>query len=229
MSGDTISFQQGALAVFDGDTPDTLKKLSRFIPFRFNPETLSRQISIEQAEGQSTQTSSSGGGGEGAGEQGADADSGSLKESFSVLLRFDLAFREEHGSDMPVEYGILPEVSALEDLMYPVESPTDLPSDGGESNRARSRRPLVLFIWGERRIVPIKITGMTVNETLFNNRLYPVRAEVELSLEMLGEGDASNNTRVSSALKFTSDNRRKMSRIYLKSTFSQGSKVNLPN
>jgi len=231
MADDRISFQQGALAVFDGDTAEDLKSLSRFIPFRFNPEELSRQLSIEQAQGQGAQpaTGAAASAGDGSSaDQGADADSGSMKEVFTVLLRFDLAFREEQSSNMPVEFGVLPEISALEDLMHPVESATDQPSDGSEPTRARGRRPLVLFIWGERRVVPVKIVGMAINETFFNGQLYPTRAEVEISFETLGEGDARDNTRVSSSLKFTADNRRKMARIYLETTSSQGSNVNLP-
>lgn len=229
MAEDRISFQQGALAVFDGDTAEDLTALSRFIPFRFNPEELSRQLSIEQAQGQGAQPAGGGSADGNSADQGADADSGSLKEAFTVLLRFDLAYREERSSSMPVEYGVLPEISALEDLMHAAETTTDQPSDGSEPTRARGRRPLVLFVWGERRVVPVKIVGMAINETYFNGQLYPTRAEVELSLETLGEGDARDNTRVSSSIKFTADNRRKMARIYLDTTASQGGQINLPN
>jgi hypothetical protein len=232
MAEDRISFQQGSFAIFEGDTPDQLQTIARFIPFRFNPEQLSRQLSIEQAQGQGAQPATgdaASGSDQNSADQGADADSGSLKEAFSVMLRFDLAYREETRSSMPLEFGVLPEISALEDLMHPVESASDQPSDGGEPTRARGRRPLVLFVWGERRVVPVKITGMTITEQFFNGQLYPTRAEVEVSLETLGEGDARDNTRVSASLKFTADNRRKMSRIYLDTTADQGRNVNLPN
>ncbi len=233
MADNTISFQQGALAVFDQEASGEAGAIARFLPFRFNPEDLSRQLSIEQAQGQGAQPGggAAGSSGEGnAADQGADADSGSLKEAFSVVLRFDLAYREEHANaNMPVEFGILPEISALEDLMHPVESVTDQPSDGSEPTRARGRRPLVLFVWGERRVVPVKIIGMAINEQFFNGQLYPTRAEVELSFETLGEGDARDNTRVASSLKFTADNRRKMARIYLDTTASQGANINLPS
>lgn len=230
MVDDTLSFQQGALAVFDQDASGEAGAITRFLPFRFNPEDLSRQLSIEQAQGQGAQPGGGGSDDGNAADQGADADSGSLKEAFSINLRFDLAYREEHASaNMPVEFGILPEISALEDLMHPVESTTDQPSDGSEPTRARGRRPLVLFVWGERRVVPVKIIGMTINEQFFNGQLYPTRAEVEVSFETLGEGDARDNTRVASSLKFTADNRRKMARVYLDTTASQGANINLPS
>ncbi len=225
---ETINFVKGAFAVYEpGREPGDATAMARFIPFRFNPEGLQRQLALEQAQG----AASAGGAGatsDAAGEQSADAASGTLKESFSILLRFDLAEREDPGSTMPVEFGVLPEIAALEDLLHPVESDADAPSDDSTPVRPRGQLPLVLMVWGERRVVPVRITGMTINESLFNGRLYPVRAEVEVSLEVLGEAEARDNTRVRASLDFTAANRRKMARIYLDSTADQGTNVNLP-
>ncbi|QFG36309.1 hypothetical protein BDE18_4048 [Paracoccus pantotrophus] len=223
---DVINFTQGAFAVYD---PDDTAVMSSFIPFRFNPESLTRQLQLEQAQGAEggAEPGAQGAGGS-SGEQGADASSGTLKESFSVVLRFDLADRVEAHSSLPVEFGVLPEISALEELLYPVESETEAPSDGSEPVRARGRRPIVLFIWGERRVVPVKITGMAIAETFFNGKLYPVRAEIEVGLEVLGEVEARDNTRVQSSLNFTAANRRKMARLYLDTTADQGTSINLP-
>ncbi|MDT1061996.1 hypothetical protein RM190_09025 [Paracoccus sp. CPCC 101403] len=226
---DQINFVQGAFAVYN---PDDTSVMSGFIPFRFNPETLTRQLQLEQAQGGADKGATPGaqGAGQGgtSGEQGADASSGTLKESFSVLLRFDLAEREETRSSLPIEFGVMPEISALEELLYPVESESEAPSDGSEPVRARGRRPIVLFVWGERRVVPVKITGMSIAETFFNGKLYPVRAEIEVGLEVLGEAEARDNTRVSSSLGFTGANRRKMARLYLDTTADQGTSINLP-
>jgi hypothetical protein len=224
---DSINFKSGAFAVYEPDDPSTL---SRFIPFRFNPETLSRELSMEKGEGSGAPTGAGGGkaGGKEADEQGADANAGTLKESFSVLVRFDLADRAERGSSLTTEYGILPEISALEDLLYPGESATDHPSDGTEAVKARAKLPTVLLLWGEKRVMPVQITGMTINETMFDNRLYPVRAEIEVSLQVLGDTDARDNTRVRSALDFTGSNRRSLAKMFLENTAAEGSNVNLP-
>jgi hypothetical protein len=221
---DTVTFTKGAFAVFN---PDDTAVMSSFIPFRFNPEALTRQLALEQAQGGAA--GAQGGEGEGSeGEQGADASSGTLKETFSVLLRFDLAERVEAVSTLPLEFGVMPEISALEELLYPMESEAEAPSDGTEPVRARGRRPLVLFIWGERRVVPVKITGMAISETFFNGKLYPIRAEIEVGLQVLGDAEARDNTRVKSALGFTGANRRKMARLYLDTTADQGTSINLP-
>lgn len=221
----TVNFTQGAFAVFN---PDDTTLMSSFIPFRFNPEALTRQLALEQAQGGGAGATPGAQGEQGPGERGADASSGTLKETFSVLLRFDLAERVEAKSTLPLEYGVMPEIAALEELLYPVESETEAPSDGSEPVRARGRRPLVLFIWGERRVVPVKITGMAIAETFFNGKLYPVRAEIEVGLEVLGEAESRDNTRVKSSLDFTAANRRKMARLYLDTTADQGTSINLP-
>ena len=235
---DTVNFTRGAFAIYE---PDNTKDLARFIPFRFNPETLTRQLGFQQAQGSGSQASpGASSDAVASGEQGADAALGTLKETFSVLLRFDLAEREEaRGSRARMiaeeilnqdllDLGVLPELSALEDLMHPAESKAQEPSDGSEPVDARARMPLVLFLWGERRVIPVKITGMAIAETLFNSKLYPVRAEVEVSLEVLGEKEARDNTRVRASLGFTAANRRKMARIYLDTTANQGTNINLP-
>jgi hypothetical protein len=220
---DTVNFTQGAFAIYE---PDDTALLSRFIPFRFNPEGLTRQLALEQA--QAGGSAAAPGSTEAQGEQGADAGSGTLKESVSVLLRFDLAERVASLSALPVEYGVMPEIAALEDLLHPAETEAEAPSDGSEPVRARGRLPLVLFIWGERRVMPVKITGMTIAESLYNAKLYPIRAEVEVSLELLGDAEARDNTRVRGALDFTAANRRKMARLYLDNTAAQGTSINLP-
>ena len=222
---ETVNFTKGAFAIFN---PDDTAVMASFIPFRFNPESLTRQLQVEQAQDSGSAATGAAAPEGGAGEQGADASAGALKETFSILLRFDLAEREETKSSIPVDFGVLPEISALEELMHPTESETEAPSDGTEPVRARGRRPLVLFVWGERRVVPVKITGMAIAETFFNGKLYPIRAEVEVGLEVLGEAEARDNTRVRSSIDFTSANRRKMARLYLDTTADQGTNVNLP-
>ena len=69
---DTVTFTKGAFAVFN---PDDTAVMSSFIPFRFNPEALTRQLALEQAQGGAA-GAQGGEGEESEGEQGADASSG---------------------------------------------------------------------------------------------------------------------------------------------------------
>lgn len=221
---DSVNYLRGAFVAYEpGGYPDR----KRTIPFRFNPEGLSRQLSVEQGEegAAGTEAGASGAANSTPGEQAADASSGSLKESFSVLVRVDAADRVEGADRLPVELGVLPEIAALEDLLHPVESEADAPADGTEPTRARPQRWTVLFVWGRKRVYPVRITGMTVNETDHNAELNPVRAEIDVALEVLGETDARDNLAVSSALDFTSSNRRQLARQFFDETASQSANV----
>lgn len=220
---ETVNYLRGAFIAYEpGGYPDR----KRVIPFRFNPESLSRQLSVEQGEGGGSGTETTPEGASDApSEQGADASSGSLKEAFSVQIRLDYADRVEVASDLPPELGIAPEIAAIEELLQPVESESEAPSDGTEAVQARPRRWTVLFIWGRKRVYPIRITGMTINETSHNSKLNPVRAEIEVAAEVLGEADARDNLAVSSALEFTASNRREMAQDFYERTQSQSSNI----
>jgi hypothetical protein len=45
--------------------------------------------------------------------------------------------------------------------------------------------PLVLFVWGAGRILPVRVTDLTINELLYNPTLSPTHAEAQLSLRVL--------------------------------------------
>lgn len=215
-----IRYRRAAFIAYEpGGYPD--KK--RVIPFRFNPETLSRQLTIEQGEsGQGTEGAEPSGGGA-ATEQNANASSGPLKQSFNVLARFDFADRYEASKEPAEEHGVAPEIAALEDLMYGYQSESSHKDDGSEPVKQSPQRPTVLFVWGPKRVWPVRITAMTINETVFNTELNPVRAEIEVSLEVLGEADAKDNRAVSTALEFMEAHRKKMADLFKNTTASQTS------
>ncbi|MDB4927879.1 MAG: hypothetical protein JWM10_363 [Myxococcaceae bacterium] len=218
-----INYLRGAFIAYQPDAQPNAEQ--RVIPFRFNPESLSRQFSIEQGyspmstEGAGSKTSGSAKG------VAADATSGVARQTFSVQVRFDFADRHELTIALDPTLGILPELSALEGLMLPWESPADARGDAREPVRPRQQRPEVLFVWGFKRVLPVRITGMTINETFFNASLNATRAEVEVQLAVLGDADAENNRRVKGALAFTESKRQDMARLYLATSALQGTRI----
>lgn len=215
------SYLRGAFIAYE---PDGYPDQKRVIPFRFNPESLARQVSVEQ--GQQQQGAGTAPAGDSAqAEQGADASEGALKHSFNVLIRLDLAERHQAATNLPVELGVAPEIAAIEDLMYPAEAESEAASDGTEPVHARPRRPTVLFIWSRKRVYPVRIAGMTITESVFNAELNPVRAEIDVSLEVLGNEDASDNAAVSSGLTFTDGKRRELARMFLDNTADQSTSI----
>lgn len=220
---DPVNYLRGAFIAYEpGGYPNGDK---RVIPFRFNPETLSRSFQVEQGKSGSGTEGASRSGGGGRGAQSADASSGTVKQTFTVQVRFDFDDRGDAASNLPPELGIYPELSALEGLLYPAASPSDASSDGREPVKPRQQRPTVLFVWGKKRVLPVRITGMTINETRFNTELAPLRAEVDVQLEVVSDADAKDNKAVADALAFTASKREEMAKKFLDTTASQGTTI----
>ncbi len=223
-TSDDLKYLRGAFIAYDpGGYPDDAGK-KRMIPFRFNPEGLSRSLTVEQAQG-GQGTEGAGGGASSQSEQSADAASGTLKESFSVTIRLDFADRHHEASGLDPALGLLPELSALEDLLYPAPTDSAEARDGREPVQQRAARPTVLFVWGRKRVYPVRITGMTVNETLHDSQLVPTRAEIEVALEVVPESEARDNRAVQDALAFQAENRRRWSQMFLDGAAQQNTNV----
>jgi hypothetical protein len=101
--------------------------------------------------------------------------------------------------------GVYTRLAALEMLQYPTGSVTAglLGSVTAASNAAglaasvsgtdsqpsqtvpESQVPVVLFVWGPQRIVPVRITALTITERLYDGVLNPVHAEAQITLRVL--------------------------------------------
>jgi hypothetical protein len=68
----------------------------------------------------------------------------------------------------------------------------------------------VLFVWGPGRIVPVRVTGLTVTERIYDRILNPTHAEAQLQLRVLTDDE----------LKHDSDTLAKVARAA--NTYSQG-------
>jgi hypothetical protein len=88
--------------------------------------------------------------------------------------------------------GIYPTLSALELLLYP-SSATTLRNAGqaaaGVLDILPPEAPMVLFVWGVERVVPVRLESFSVTEEAHDALLNPVRAKVELSMQVLSTHD----------------------------------------
>lgn len=216
------SYKRAALVVYD---PDGGAQPSRVIPFRFNPEGLTRELSVESSEDQTSQGS---GQSQSSDDGASDSGGGDLKQTMTVVMRFDFEDRGEVSETLPEELGVAPEVAAVEDLVHPVSSESDAPNESSPEKQRRPQRPTVLFVWGQRHVFPVRITNMIITEMLHNAELYPVQAEIELSFEVLGEQEASEVAAVDSALKHNARERTELARRFLEQTSAQGTAGDLP-
>ena len=54
--------------------------------------------------------------------------------------------------------------------------------------------PLTLFVWSKQRVVPVRITDLSVTEEAFDSNLNPIRAKVSLGLRVLSVDDLGFRT-----------------------------------
>ena len=52
----------------------------------------------------------------------------------------------------------------------------------------------VLFVWGPGRIVPVRVTALTVTERLYDKFLSPTKAEVQITLRVLTDDELKHDT-----------------------------------
>lgn len=224
MTGFEISYARAAFIAYEPrGYGDPSKR--RFIPFRFNPEGLSRTVNVQGGQKPPGVESGRGASPPPSGEASADGGAATVQESFTVHIRLDYADRDPGLTTLSDAYGIAPEIAAIEDLMYPAPSAADASSDGTEAVRAASPRPTVLLVWGRRNVVPVRIMSLKIDETVYNTALNPVRAEIEAALQVLGEAEARADVAVRSALDKLTTDRRNLAKMYYGNTSAQGSNI----
>lgn len=174
---------KGALIRFDAAT---LIPVPNLIVFQYNPESLTRKLSPwyvkeDRRDPRITDTL---------------AEPFDPEETLSLKLDLDAADALEEPDTHPLAVlsGVADRIAAIEMLLYPTQSEGlllgALNSLAGVRKAdvvPRNKVPVVLFFWGPGRIVPVRITGFSVNETAYSPTLYPIRAEATLNLRVLDE------------------------------------------
>jgi len=120
---------------------------------------------------------------------------GAPSETIDLEARFDATDGLESGSVMTGTMGIRPQLSALELFAYPslisVAKDTLLRSMGTVGAVAvPAARTLLIF--GMTRIVPVRITSISITEELFDSNLNPIRASASLSMEVVSYSSVSD-------------------------------------
>jgi hypothetical protein len=188
-------FLKGALVSF---MPTVVAAVPNVVVFQYNPETITHTWS-------SAPPAASAG-------QDPLAVMGVPGEQFSFTLSLDSDNTIADGNTNPVgarlaeASGVYPRLAALEMLQYPSGAFTGgllgtvsaaasaaaaaaSTAATGSSAQAQpvpqSDVPTVLFVWGPQRIVPVRVTALTITEKLYDGLLNPTHADVQITLRVL--------------------------------------------
>ena len=152
----------------------------RIIALQYNPDTLTRTFQI----------------------RGVGPDSGDhlealrLKgppvETIKVEAEIDATDALEGNDAQTVDAGLHPLIAALETIVYPSSqhlAANHAEAQSGSLEIAPEMAPLPLFVFGPKRIVPVRITELSITEEAFDATLNPIRARLSLSLRVLTVDD----------------------------------------
>ncbi|WP_049657835.1 hypothetical protein [Kitasatospora sp. MY 5-36] len=149
----------------------------RVVVLQFNPDSLERSLAPQVA------------GADGSGDR---TEALRLKGPAVESWKFTAELDATDQLDVPAPNGIHPQLATLELLVQPT-------SDQVRANQALAslgtlevtpiEAPLTLFTWGGKRILPVRLTELTITEEAFDIDLNPIRAAVAIGLRVLTVSD----------------------------------------
>lgn len=184
------------------------------IVFQYNPESMTRTLEVWNQNG----GGGSGAESSASNDTSHTAQPFDPPESFTLALELDAADALEKPDSHPVAFisGVADRIAAMEMLLYPqgdsllggllgsisgslsvgagVGGGSGIggalsSAGGGIQPVPRGTVPVVLFVWGPGRIVPVRLTSFSVEEQAYSPLLYPIRAKVSLGLKILTPKD----------------------------------------
>jgi hypothetical protein len=164
---------KGAIVGIDKTNP-----LASVIIFQYNPAKMTRTLSTgNNSEGTTSEVTRV---------------SGAPQETIQLDIEIDATDQLERAESTAVSMGIYPQLSALEMLLYP-KSISIIANAAlmatGTLGIVPPESPLTLFIWGIKRVVPVRLTRFTINEEAYDTKLNPILAKVTLDMRVLSYND----------------------------------------
>ena len=162
--------------------------VQRVINLQYNPETLTRSLQPQTTGGDSSDRSE------------PLRFKGPPVETFKLDAAIDatdqLEFPDQNQNT--VQFGIQPQLAALEMILYPASSALQSNNSLASSGTLEilpMQAPLTLFVWSKNRVVPVRLTEFSITEEAFDTTLNPIRAKVSLGMKALSVNDLSFDTK----------------------------------
>jgi len=158
---------------------DLFNPLASVVVFQYNPDTMTRRL---EPRGVSAD-----------GERGeAFRLAGPPKETITLAMEIDATDQLAEANPLAIVSGISPTLAALEMMLYPKSAQVlinTLAAAFGTVEILPAEGPMVLFVWGPTRVLPVRLTSLSITEEAFDTLLNPTRAKVDLTLGVLSYND----------------------------------------
>lgn len=113
-------------------------------------------------------------------------------ETIKCTAEIDATDQLETGDINAINFGIQPQLAALELLLYPPSVrliANEVLTLLGTLEILPMESALTLFVWSKTRIMPVRITDIDITEEAFDPQLNPIRAKVSLGMRVLNVND----------------------------------------
>jgi hypothetical protein len=164
----------GAIVSIDITSP-----VPQVISFQYNPDSMTRTLQAQNIGGEGNRTE-------------AYRLKGPPIETISLDAEFDATDQLAQQDPIAVSMGIYPQLSALEIILYPksalVIANTALAALG-TIEIIPPMAPFTVFIWGAKRVLPVRLTDFRIAEEAYDTNLNPIRAKVSLGMRVMTYDD----------------------------------------
>jgi hypothetical protein len=192
---------RGGIVLLDPDKFTVLP--DGILVLQYNPDTLTRSFKIKGAD-------------EGGDRSEALRLTGPPVETIKLDAEIDAADQLEKADANTLRYGIFPQLSALESLVYPnsrnLQNNNTL-AQQGTLEIMPILAPFTLFVWSANRIAPVRITELSITEEAFDPALNPSRAKVSLGMRVLTIDDLNFGDRSGSLYMSYQQQKESMTRL----------------
>jgi hypothetical protein len=156
--------------------------IQRIVSLQYNPDALTRSLQVQAY------------GADGRDRSEALRLKGPPVETIRLEAELDATDQLERPAENPtaVAYGVHPQLAALASLVQPSSAQLEANAAlaaAGTLEIVPMQAPLALFVWSRSRVVPVRITELSVTEEAFDPALNPIRARVTLGLRVLTVDD----------------------------------------
>lgn len=193
---------KGGIVLLDSDT----SVVQRVISLQYNPDTLTRSLQIKAIS-------------EGGDRSEAMRLTGPPVETIKLDAELDatdqLEFPDQNKTT--VQVGIHPQLAALETLVYPTSNQLQANHELAQSGTLEiipMEAPLTVFVWSKNRVLPVRVTEVSVTEEAFDTSLNPIRAKVSLGMRVLSINDLDFSHKGSSLFMAYLQQKERLTALY---------------
>ena len=178
---------KGGIVLIDAASSAVL----RVIALQYNPDSITRSLQVQAVSA-----------------DGGDRSEvlrlkGPPVETIRLEAEIDATDQLEFPEQNPVatQTGVFAQLAALETMIYPTSaqlSANDALAQAGTLEIIPMETPLALFVWSETRVLPVRVTELSITEEAFDTALNPIRAKVSLGLRVLSVNDVPSGHKAAS-------------------------------